>query len=160
MLRSLAFVAVRQQQDDAARPLPFRFRRNDELIDDGLRAIREIAELRFPQAKHVRVIERIAVIEPEHGRFGEQAVVNADARLFRREMEQRKVRLARFRIVKKRVPMAECPAPAVLARKPHRHAFEQQRTESERFGIMPIRRGRLPRKPRAADRARSVSLSA
>ena len=53
-------------------------------------------------------------------------------------MEQREIRLARFRIVKKRVPMAECPAPAVLARQPHRHALEQKRTEGERFGKTPI----------------------
>ena len=46
-----------EEENDAAGPLPFRFRRDDELIDDGLRAIGEIAELRFPQAKHVRVIE-------------------------------------------------------------------------------------------------------
>ena len=82
MLRPLAFVAVRQQQHDAARPLPFRFRRDDELIDDDLRAVRKIAELRFPEAEHVRIIERVTVIEPEHRGLGEQAVVNADARLF------------------------------------------------------------------------------
>ena len=82
MFRALAFVAVRQQQHDPARPLPFRFRRDDELIDDGLRAVRKIAELRFPQAKHVWIIERVAVIESEHRGFGEQTVVNANARLF------------------------------------------------------------------------------
>ena len=57
MFRTLTFVAVWKEQDDPARPLPFRFRRNDELIDDGLRAIREITELRFPQTEHVRIIE-------------------------------------------------------------------------------------------------------
>ena len=62
-------------------PLPFRFRRDDELIDDDLRAVRKIAELRFPEAKHVRIIERITVIEPEDRGFGEKAVVNANARL-------------------------------------------------------------------------------
>ena len=56
------------------------------------------------------IIERIAVIETEHGRFRKQAVVNANARLFRREMQQRNVRLARFRIVKNGVPLSECSA--------------------------------------------------
>jgi hypothetical protein len=79
-----------------------------------LRAVREIAELRFPKAKHVRVIERIAVVETEDRASEQKAVVNADARLLGREMEQRQIRMARLRIVKERVPMAECAAPAVL----------------------------------------------
>src|SRR6187431_2749653 len=99
MLRPLSFVTMREEEDDSARPLPFRFRRNDELIDDGLRAVGEIAELRFPNAEHFWVIERVSVIESEHGRFREQAVVNANARLLRREMAQRNIRLARLRIV-------------------------------------------------------------
>ena len=82
-------------------PLPFRFRRDDELIDDGLRAIREIAELRLPETKHVWVIERVAVVETEDGGLREQAVVNANARLVGREMEQRQIRLPGFRVVKK-----------------------------------------------------------
>src|SRR5207302_873969 len=48
MFRALAFVTVRQQQRDSARPLPFRFRGNDELVDDRLCAVGKIAELRFP----------------------------------------------------------------------------------------------------------------
>ena len=48
----------------------------------------KIAELRFPKAKHARVIERITVVETEDRGFGEKAVVNADARLIGREMEQ------------------------------------------------------------------------
>ena len=101
MFRPLPFVAVRQQKHDPARPLPLRFRRHDELVDDDLRAVREIAELRFPQAEHVRKIERVTVIEPENGGFGEQAVVNTNARLLGREMEQRHVGPARLRVVDK-----------------------------------------------------------
>ena len=72
MLGALAFVAVWQKQDDAAGPLPFRFRRDDKLIDDGLRAISEIAELRFPQAQHFWVIERVTVVEPKNGGLGKR----------------------------------------------------------------------------------------
>ena len=57
---------------------------------------------------------------------------------FRREMEQRQIRLAGLRVVKKSVPMAEGPAPAVLARQAHRHALEQERTEGERLGKSPV----------------------
>ncbi len=99
---------------------------DDELVDDDLRAVGEIAELRLPEAEHVRVIERVTVIETEHGRFGEQAVVNAEARLLCREMEQRHVRLAGLRVIDERRGGAERAAPAVLAGESHRRAFEQQ----------------------------------
>ena len=45
---------------------------------------------------------------------------------------------ASIHIVNESVAMAKSPAPAILARKPHRHSFKQQRTESERFGKTPI----------------------
>ncbi len=57
MLRALAFVAVRQQQRDAGQQAPLGFAGGDELVDDDLRAVGEVAELRFPQ----------------HERFGEVA---------------------------------------------------------------------------------------
>ena len=49
MFRTLAFVAVRQQQHESAQAIPLRFAGTDELIDDDLRAVGEIAELAFPQ---------------------------------------------------------------------------------------------------------------
>ena len=119
-------------------PLPFRFCRDDELIDDRLRAIGKIAELRFPQAEHSWVIERVAVIKPEHGSFREQAVVNANARLFFGQVHEWHVGSARLRIVKDRVPRAEGSARTILSRQSDRNSFQQQRSEGERFGIMPF----------------------
>src|SRR2546423_843552 len=84
-------------------------------------SVRDDAELRFPQAEHVRVIERVTVIEAEHSRLGEQAVVDADARLVRREMEQRHVGLAALRIVEERMARAESSAATILAREPDRN---------------------------------------
>src|SRR5437773_10432421 len=66
MLWTLTFVTVLQKQNDAAGPLPFRFCRDDQLIDDGLGAISKIPKLRFPKASHVRIIERVAVIDTEY----------------------------------------------------------------------------------------------
>ena len=48
VLRALAFVAVRQEQREAAEPAPLRLARGDELVDHDLRAVGEVAELRFP----------------------------------------------------------------------------------------------------------------
>src|SRR5262245_20682229 len=46
VIRTLALVAVREQQHEPAHALPLRFRARDELVDHHLRAVGEIAELR------------------------------------------------------------------------------------------------------------------
>ena len=66
MLRSLAFVAVRQQQDEAGEQIPLVFAGADELIDDDLRAVGEVAELRFPQNQRFGIVAAEAVLESEH----------------------------------------------------------------------------------------------
>ena len=81
--------------------LPLAFGGRDELIDDHLRAVGEIAELRLPADQHVPGEERIAVIKAQHGGFTEQAVVGAEARLVRRQMLQRTESLACFEVIEK-----------------------------------------------------------
>ena len=44
------------------------------------------------------------------------------------------IRLARLRVVKNRVPMAESAAPAVLPGQTHRNSLQQQRSKGQRFG--------------------------
>src|SRR5207249_7276991 len=116
MLATLTLVAVRQKQNDPAVPLPFRFCRDDELVDDGLGTVSKIPKLRFPKAKHVRIIERVAVIETEYGSFRKKTIVNANSRLLLRQMHERNVRVARFGIIKNGMPSAESSARTVLAR--------------------------------------------
>jgi hypothetical protein len=65
---------VRQQHHEAGHAQPFALARRDELIDHDLRAVHEIAELRFPQRQRFRIGQRIAVLEAEHRFFGEQRV--------------------------------------------------------------------------------------
>src|SRR5437016_5945169 len=48
VLGSLALESVRKQKSDAAEAAPFLFGSRDELVDDHLRNVPEIAELRFP----------------------------------------------------------------------------------------------------------------
>jgi 2-oxoglutarate dehydrogenase complex dehydrogenase (E1) component-like enzyme len=45
VLRSLSFVTVRQQHDETRHAQPLAFTRRDELVDDHLGAVDEIAEL-------------------------------------------------------------------------------------------------------------------
>src|SRR6267378_1165024 len=65
MLRTLAFKAMGQQQNEAAEAFPFVFRAGDELIDDWLGGIPEITELSFPENQPVRIVEAEAVLETE-----------------------------------------------------------------------------------------------
>ena len=78
MFRTLAFVAMRQQQDDAAQAAPLGFTRRDELVDDHLCAVGEIAELRFPDHQRVRCGGRVAILERHDRFFTEQRVDDLD----------------------------------------------------------------------------------
>src|SRR5581483_3794078 len=78
------------------------------------------------------------VIESEHGRFGKQAVVNANACLSILHVHQRHIRRAGFGDVKNGVAREERSARAVLAGEPNVVALEQQGTEREKFRIMPF----------------------
>ncbi len=74
MLRSLAFIAVGQQQHEAVGAQPFALGRGDILVDDDLGAIGEVAELRFPHHQGLGVGHGIAIFEAEHAIFGQRAV--------------------------------------------------------------------------------------
>src|SRR6185312_15184302 len=75
----LPFVAVRQQQHQPAVLSPLGVVRHDELIHDGLRDVREIAELRLPQDNRIGRGHAVAVLESQHRRFGERRVVDLEA---------------------------------------------------------------------------------
>src|ERR1700683_3967418 len=116
MFGPLAFVPVRQQKDNPAGPLPFGFRTHDELVNDDLSAIYKIAELRFPKAKHVRIIERITIVKSQHSRLRQHAVVDTEPRLPLLEISEGSVTFAGYRIVQNAMALTKCPAPAILAR--------------------------------------------
>ena len=63
VLRALAFVAVRQQQHQAAGLAPLGLAGDDELVDHDLGAVGEVAELGLPQDQGERVAERVAELE-------------------------------------------------------------------------------------------------
>src|SRR5665213_3230505 len=73
VLGALAFKAMRQQQHKPAGLVPFRFGRNDELVNDDLRAVDKIAELRLPYDERQRVGHAIAELKTHHRIFAEQA---------------------------------------------------------------------------------------
>ena len=126
VLGALAFVAVGQEQGDVGWGLPLGFGRGDELIDDDLSAVGEVAKLRFPHGQHVRCTEGVAVVEAEDGELGEQGVVNAETALIFSQVLQRDVALTGLVIVKYGVAMAEGAAADVLAREANGIAFEKE----------------------------------
>ena len=79
VLGALAFVAVREQERDAAEQSPLVFGGGDELVDDDLRAVGEVAELRFPQDERFGVVAAVAVLEAQDAGLGEDRVVDAEA---------------------------------------------------------------------------------
>src|SRR5438309_4124601 len=66
VLRTLALVSVRQQHHNARKQSPLRLASGDELVDDDLRAVREVAELRLPKHQRLRIVASETVLKPKH----------------------------------------------------------------------------------------------
>src|SRR5579859_3480293 len=69
MFRPLPLITVRKQQYNSRGQIPLIFTGADELIDDHLRAVCKIAELRFPQNERLWEITAEAVFESEAACF-------------------------------------------------------------------------------------------
>ena len=128
VLRSVALVAMRKEQGESRRLTPLRATRDDELVDDDLRAVDEVSELRLPQHERVGRRDRVAVLERERRVLGERRVVDLERRGRGRKVLQRRVRLSRRRVVEHRVPVGERAALRVLARDPDRDALLEERS--------------------------------
>src|SRR6266849_3023626 len=113
VLRALALVAVREEQHEAAHPLPLRFRAGEELVDDHLRAVGEVAELRLPDDQPARVGEAHAELEAEDGVLRQHAVDDAELRLPAADVVERDVVVARVHVVEDGVALAEGAAAGV-----------------------------------------------
>ena len=90
MLGALAFVAVREEQDDAGEQAPLGFAGGEELVDDDLGAVGEVAELGFPEDEGFGVVAGVAVLVAEAGGLGEQRVVDLEAALVGRDVRERR----------------------------------------------------------------------
>ena len=138
MLGTLAFETVRQKHDETAQPPPFVLAAGDELIDDDLRGVDEIAELRLPYDQAVGPVEAVAPLEAQHAGLGQRTVVNFEFGLARRQVLQRHVGFAALRVTEHRVPVAEGAALAILPGDAHFDPVGQDRGESQCFRRGPI----------------------
>jgi len=114
MLRPLAFITVWQEHDQSAHLAPLLLGRGNELIDNDLSAVREIAELRFPERQGLRIGNAVSVFESEHAEFAERTVVDVERRLVFRHVLQRNITMAVFEIVENEMALAEGPTTGIL----------------------------------------------
>src|SRR5213083_460734 len=138
VLGALALVAVREEQHEAAHALPLRLRAGEELVDDHLRAVDEVAELRLPEDQPAGVGEAHAELEAEYGVLGQHAVDDAERRLVAPDVVERDVAVAGVDVVEGGVALAEGAAARVLPAHADRDALEQQRADGERLGAAPV----------------------
>ena len=107
VLGALPLIAVRQEQCQAGKPPPLVFGRGDELIDDHLRVVREVAELSLPEHKGLRIVAAVAVFEPEDRRFGQRRVVNFERSAISRRVARAARIAVRSHINEHGMPLAE-----------------------------------------------------
>ena len=109
-----------------------------ELVDDDLRAVGEVAELRLPHHQRLRVGEAVAVLEAEHRRLRQRAVDDLERRLALADVVERDVALLGLLIDQHGVALGERAAAAVLAGQPDMRALGAQRAERQRLGGRPV----------------------
>ena len=143
VLRPLALVAVGKEHDQTAHPVPFVECRRDELVDDDLGAVGEVAELGLPDHQHVGFDERVAVIEPEHRRLRQHAVVDAESRLIGFDVVERDIDLLVLGVEPRRVAVGEGASHAVLAAETNRSSLNQQGAEGQQLAKRPVDRAPL-----------------
>jgi len=91
VLRALAFITVRQEQHQAGEQVPLGFTGHYELINDGLRNIGEVAELRLPQHQHLREIAAVAIFKTQDSGLRKRRIVNTAMCLAFGDMLQRHI---------------------------------------------------------------------
>ena len=148
MLRPLALIAVRQEQRQATQSSPLGFAGADELIDDHLGPVCEIAELAFPDREGVGRGRCVAIFETEHSLFRQQRVDDAECIGPVGQVFQRRVLAVVDLVMQYRVPVEESTAAAVLPNQAAVKAFLDDRGIGHRLGESPIHINLGTRHPR------------
>ena len=123
MIGALAFVAMRQQQHQRRRHAPLRAARRQVLIQDDLRAVDEVAVLRFPHHQPAGFLQVVAEFEAHTCVLGQRAVANLERRGGQLQLLQRHMLGAGHGVVIHGVAMAEGATLDVLTGKPDRNAI-------------------------------------
>ena len=145
VIRALALVAVRQQQHERGRHAPLGAARHQVLVENGLRAVDEIAVLRFPQHEAPGFLQVVTEFEADHGQLRQGAVVDLEGRLGLRQRLQRRVAIARDHVVQHRVAVAEGAAFHVFPRETDGDAVGEHRRQGKFLGGGPVDRALVGR---------------
>ena len=129
---------MREEQHQLAALLPLFLRRRDELIDDDLGTVGEVAELSLPQHEGVGSGRRVAVLEPEHRVLGEEAVVDQERSLGGVDVLQGRVLRAAVLIHQHGVALREGAPAGILTGQPHGDPLDEEGTEREKLGGPPV----------------------
>ena len=138
VLRPLALEAVREQQREAREPVPLVFARREELVDDDLRPVGEVAELGLPDHETIGVVEGVAVVEAEHAGLGQRGVEDVEARRALGDAREGRVALPRRGVGPHGVAVREGATPRVLPGEANGNALFEERREGEGLGGAPI----------------------
>ena len=137
---SLTLVAVGEEHDERGTLSPLLLGRAHELVDDGLRAVREVAELGLPDRQRLGAFQRVAVVEGQHAVLAERGVPHVETRLVLGEESQRRELSAVVRVVQDRVTLHEGRAAHVLAGQAHAGALHEERAEGQELRETPVDR--------------------
>ena len=142
MLGALAFEAVREQQHDAAHRAPLRLPAGHVVVDDDLRAVGEVSELRLPHHQGARPAQGETVLEAEDRVLGQRAVVDGELDLRRRHVGQGRVGQGQpgLGVPPDQVALGEGAAGAVLAAQAHGNAVHEEGAEGQGLGECPVHR--------------------
>lgn len=133
------FVAVRKQHNNTALSNPLGLSRSDELIDDDLRTIGKVTELRLPHDERIRVGQGISELESKHSVLTQRRVTHGVVGLIHRQLVQRYQRIQVLRLVVQHVmSVRERASLDVLAAKAYVGAFDEQRAERDGLTDSPV----------------------
>ncbi len=137
MFWARTFVPVRQHQGEASCLPPLRHATGNELVNDDLGAVGEVAELGLPKHQGLWSLLRVAVLEGEGCSFRQWRVVDFDRSLRLGQVSDWCEVGARLRIVKDHVAVAECAALSILAGKTDWGSFVKEAAEGEGLSCAP-----------------------
>ena len=109
MFGALALVTVREKKDEAGGKIPLIFAGADELIDDDLRAVGEIAELGFPKDEGFGIVAAETIFEADTSGFRERRIVDFAEGLVAREVRERDVVVFVFGVDQNGVALMNVP---------------------------------------------------
>ena len=141
---TLPLVAVRQQQYDVGQLSPLGFARADELVDDRLRSVDEVAELRLPQHQGVGISHGVAVFEADGRVLRQRRVVHQETAAVGRPVRAPRQQVQRgelgtgVRVDHHGVALGEGAAPGVLTGQPDEFALGQEGSQCQEFGERPV----------------------